>query len=173
MFNLPGLPADSVVSIVVYGFGFVLFVCVMARLIRELVMDAKTRFKTENPVLSLFTPFVVLLCAVSMYFYVLAIAAQLMLSYPEDIPNMAGVWTGPLLALSDQVWHSDETTAMSMSWFGAAFLLHLTAEFIRYILGAPLRRRDSLRFAGALNSFEAMQRTDASKGARSPLKNSK
>jgi hypothetical protein len=170
MFSLPGLPADAIVSILVYGFGFIFFVGALARLLRELLLDARIRLKTESPLLTFFTPAVILMCGLSMYFYVLSISALLMASYPDDIPDMTAAWAEPLLALSATVWRTNESAPLPMAWFGAAFLLHIGAEVLRYLLGVPLRRRDRLRFIGALDSFAAIKRTGAAKEARSPLK---
>lgn len=169
MFSLPGLPHEAITEILVFGLGFILFVSAMARLLRELVLDARARFHNEHPVLNVGTALIVVFSGMAMYFYVLAIAALLMESNP-DIPNMAAPFTGPVLVLTDLVWTANEQTPMCLSWLGGAVLLHFAAELTRYVVGTPLRSRDKSRLKGALATFEAHQRDDASKEQRSAVK---
>ena len=154
MLSLPGLPPEAITQILVYGVGVIAFVSALARVLREVFLDARLRLANEGSVIGMLSAPVVLLSGLACYFYVLSIATLLMESHPDVIPNMAASWTALVLAVTDPLLGLNaESTPRCLSWLAAAVALHFAAELLRWLLGAPQRRRERQTYNAAVEAI--------------------
>jgi hypothetical protein len=171
--DIPGVSVAAQIGLLVYGLAPLALVCALARLALELLSDLRLRFSTENWLVSSISLAMMPALASALSLYMLAIFELVLQSHPDIISFMPKSFGPAVIAFgmavignTDVLMHIPAETPLCVSLLAAAVLLHLFAEVLHYLVGAPLRRRDLARFNRAIETVGVLEPTPGTQPTR-------